>query len=78
MNPANSAVDETDLFSVGAGVRLKVTRSMSILADYFYVNSKYRSGNSANPYYAPLAVGIEIETGGQVFHIDLTKVDGMI
>lgn len=73
VNSANGAEDENSIFSVGAGMRLKITRSFSILADYFYVNSKYRTKNPTNPYYAPLALGFELETGGHVFHIDFTN-----
>ena len=78
VNPANQAVDENDLFALGAGVRVKVTRSLSILADYFYVKSDYRKDNSVNPYYNPLAIGIELETGGHVFHLNLTNASGII
>ena len=77
INPSNQAVDENDIFAVGAGVRIKITRSMSILADYFYVNSAYRRNNPAAPYYNPLAVGFEIETGGHVFHMDFTNSSGI-
>jgi len=77
INPDNGVIDENDLFAMGAGVRLKVSRSVSILADYFYVMSDYRKDNTANPYYNPLAVGIEIETGGHVFHINLTNSAGI-
>ena len=77
VNPDNGAIDENDLLAVGAGIRLKVSRSVSILADYFYVKSEYRKNNSAAPYYNPLAVGIEIETGGHVFHINFTNAAGI-
>ncbi|MBI3501567.1 MAG: hypothetical protein HY063_07220 [Bacteroidetes bacterium] len=77
VNPDNSAVDENDLLAVGAGIRLKLSRSFSLLADYFYVSSSYRKNNSANPYYNPLAVGIEIETGGHVFHLNFTNAAGI-
>lgn len=77
VNPDNGKLDENDLFSVGAGIRLKVSRSVSILADYFYVFSDYRKNNTANPYYNPLAIGIEIETGGHVFHINYTNATGI-
>lgn len=77
VNPANQAIDENDLFSVGAGIRLKVSRSVSILADYFYVISDYRKENTAEPFYNPLAVGVEIETGGHVFHLNLTNAAGI-
>ena len=77
INSSNQAVDENDIMSVAAGIRLKVSRSVSILADYFYVMSDYRKNNSANPYYNPLAIGIEIETGGHVFHINFTNAAGI-
>src|ERR1035437_6541617 len=50
VNPYNGAEDDNNIYSLGAGIRLKLTRSFSILADYFYVNSKYRLKNPANPY----------------------------
>ena len=77
VNPSNSAVDENDLLALGAGIRLKVSRSVSILADYFYVMSEYRKNNTANPYYHPLAIGMEIETGGHVFHLNYTNATGI-
>ena len=78
VNTENAAVDENDILSVGAGLRLKVSRSVSILADYFYVLSDYRKNNPLQPYYSPLAVGVEIETGGHVFHLTLANSPGII
>lgn len=78
VNTSNGAVDENDIFSVGAGIRLRVSRSVSLLADYFYVFSDYRKNNPSDPHYNPLAVGIEIETGGHVFHINVTNASGII
>lgn len=77
-NPGNNAIDENGLFTLAAGMRLKVSRSISILADYFYVISDYRKNNTANPYYNALAIGMEIETGGHVFHINYTNAAGII
>jgi hypothetical protein len=77
INGNNNATDETNIFSVGTGIRLKLTRSFSILADYFYVMSAFRK-NNPSPYFNPLAVGIEIETGGHVFHINVTNASGII
>ena len=77
VNPTNSSTDENDIISVGAGIRLKVSRSVSLLADYFYILSDYRKNNTAAPYYNPLALGIEIETGGHVFHINFTNASGI-
>lgn len=77
VNPGNNAVSENDLFSVGLGGRFKLTRRFAVLVDYFQTFSKYRQNNTLNPYYAPLAVGIEIETGGHVFHLNLTNASGI-
>lgn len=78
INPDNSGEETNDLLSMGAGFRLKITKRMAIIADYYYIISKYRTNNSANPFYNPLAVGLEIETGGHVFHINYTNASGII
>lgn len=75
VNFSNNAEDENDIVSVAGGLRIKITRSFSVLTDYFYVISDYRKNNPS--YYYPLAVGIEIETGGHVFHINLTNATGI-
>lgn len=78
INPDNGATETNDLFSVGGGFRFKITRRISFIADYFYTFSQYRMNNSANPFYNPLAVGIEIETGGHVFHLNFTNATGIL
>ncbi len=65
--------DSNDLFSIGAGFRLKVTRSSAIIADYFYNVSP---ANLAG-HYSPLGIGWEIETGGHVFTIMFTNATGL-
>lgn len=60
--------DENDFFSLGAGARIKITRRLALVADYFYNFSKYRTDRS-DSYFNPLGAGIEIETGGHVFTI---------
>jgi len=77
VNPNNGAVSENDLYALGAGGRIKITKRFSIIADYFYIFSAYRTNNPITPYYMPLAIGIEIETGGHVFHIDFTNASGI-
>ncbi|MHA6248133.1 DUF5777 family beta-barrel protein [Pontibacter sp. CAU 1760] len=69
--------DEHDLFSMGIGGRLKLTKRFALLADYFYTFSGIR--NEANSgYYAPLGFGVEIETGGHVFHMFFTNNAGIV
>lgn len=78
INADNGFAETNDLVSFGIGGRLKLTTRLSIIADYYYTISKYRQNNSANPFYNPLAVGIEIETGGHVFHLNFTNASGII
>ncbi|MCX6183328.1 MAG: DUF5777 family beta-barrel protein [Bacteroidetes bacterium] len=77
-NSANGAAETNDLFSMGVMGRMKITRSLAVIAEYFYTFSDFRSNNSATPYYMPLGVGVEIETGGHVFQINLTNTGGIV
>jgi hypothetical protein len=72
-NSKNSSNETNGLFSIGLAGRLKITKRMCILADYVYTVSKFRQDNSETPFYNPLGLGLEIETGGHVFHITWTN-----
>lgn len=76
INPENGSVDENDLFSLGLGGRFKVSKRVSFVVDYFLTFSEYRT--TSNGFYDPLAIGVEIETGGHVFHINVTNSEGII
>lgn len=76
INPSNNAKDENDIFSLGFAGRVKITKRMALVADYFLTLSEYRT--SDNGYYNPLSVGVEIETGGHVFHINISNSSGII
>jgi hypothetical protein len=78
INPENGAEESNDIFAIGAGARLKLTKRVSIIADYYYTFSEFRQNNKNSPFYAPLALGVEIETGGHVFHINFTNSSGII
>ncbi|MFL5754073.1 MAG: DUF5777 family beta-barrel protein [Bacteroidia bacterium] len=74
VNTSNGKAGETNgLFSMGIGGRLRFTKRMALLVDYFYTVSPYRTNNKLTPFYNPLAVGLEIETGGHVFHLNFTN-----
>ncbi len=64
--------------AIGFAGRIKFSKRISLVADYFYVFSKFREKNEALPYYTPLGIGIEIETGGHVFHLNFTNSSGII
>ena len=65
--------DSNDVISIGAGFRLKVTRSSAIVADYFYNIAP----TNLDGHYSPLGIGWEIETGGHVFTIMYTNSTGL-
>jgi len=68
--------DPNDIFAIGAGTRLKLSRRISLNAEYFYL---FKPDNStlSTAIYNPLSLGIDIETGGHVFQIILTNSVGM-
>ncbi|MBL7884307.1 MAG: hypothetical protein JNL69_09570 [Bacteroidia bacterium] len=78
INPDNGAEETNDLFAIGAAARLKLTKRVCLIVDYFHSFSKYRTNNPVTPFYNPLALGIEIETGGHVFHLNFTNSAGII
>ena len=78
INDNNDAYESNDLFALGVGGRIKLTHRVSIVAEYYHNFSKYRMDNPSNPYYNHLGLGGEIETGGHVFHLNLTNSSGII
>lgn len=76
LHPTNGSVDENDIYSLGFAGRFKITKRMAVVIDYFFTISEFRDAD--NNFYNSLGVGIEIETGGHVFHINLTNSAGLI
>jgi len=54
-NLIEPTIDSKNLFSTGLGGRYKISKRVSINAEYFYKN--------------PLSVGMDIDTGGHVFQL---------
>lgn len=76
-NMVPTELDPNDLWSLGGGLRFKLTKRLSLLAEYYFVippRNDYRSTTT----YNPLAIGVDIETGGHVFTIMLTNSLAMI
>lgn len=75
-NMVTTELDPNDLFALGAGGRMKISKRVSLNAEYYLlVNPKdYMS----QQIYNPLSVGVDIETGGHVFQILLTNSVAMI
>lgn len=62
-----------NIFALGIAGRLKVSKRVSLNAEYYYqfVDHKPKSN------YNSVAFGVDIETGGHVFQIHLTNSNGM-
>lgn len=78
VNPDNETEESNDLISLGGGFRFKITQRVAIIADYFYTFSEYRTNNPVTEFYNPLAIGLEIDTGGHIFHLNFTNASGII
>ena len=71
-NLVATELDPNDLWSLGAGGRVKITKRISFNAEYYYLfNPKTYMGRQV---LNPLSVGFDIETGGHVFQLDRKSV----
>jgi hypothetical protein len=81
-NLVEKQVNKNDMLALAAVGRFKVTKRMAITAEYAYrVTKTYADQNDAGGnkrYFDPLAIGIDIETGGHVFQIHVANSQGMI
>jgi hypothetical protein len=67
------ASQSNDVYSVGFGGRLKMSKRMALTWDYFYLLNGIEEGVN----YNPLSVGVDIETGGHVFQLHVSNSAGM-
>ena len=65
--------DPNDIFAVGVGGRIKLSRRIAFTWDYTHVVV----GMPDSGYYHPLSVGLDIETGGHVFQLHFSNATGM-
>lgn len=73
------AADRNDLFTLGFAGRLKMTKRLSLIADYQLVNGLGRPATiGGTRYYNPLGVGLEIETGGHVFSLNFMNAENIL
>ncbi|MBG7631769.1 MAG: hypothetical protein IZT56_15240 [Bacteroidetes bacterium] len=66
--------DPNDIFALGFGARIKVSKRISVNGEYYYNINPFESIDTKNS----LAVGVDIETGGHVFQIILTNSRSML
>ena len=79
-NLAKAATDPNDIFALGGGGRIKLSKRLSFNVEYYHIlpislvaGEGYRIPGTKNS----LAVGFEIETGGHVFQLHFTNSTGM-
>lgn len=72
----NRVADHTisnDLYSIGGGGRLRLSKRINLTAEYYY----RFPGSKLPATYNSLSLGIDIETGGHVFQFHVTNSTGM-
>ncbi len=72
-NLVSTRSEPNDVFAMGVGGRIKLSRRISFNAEYYYTLPGARLNGSKNA----LAVGVDIETGGHVFQLHFTNSTGM-
>ena len=73
VNLVQLQTDPNDLISIGIGGRQKLTKRISLNAEYYYQLPDYKLAGTTNS----LSVGFDIETGGHVFQLHFTNSQGM-
>ena len=67
-------IDQNDVFALGAGGRVKISKRVSVNAEYYYL----LPGQTADDFYDTFTIGFDIETGGHVFQLFATNGRGAI
>lgn len=73
-NLVTTIKDPNDLYAAGFGGRIKLSKRISLNADYYYV---FNRNEEIDGFHNPLSIGFDIETGGHVFQLHFTNAVGM-
>lgn len=73
-NSVTVAEDPNDILALGAGGRIKLTKRLSLNAEYYYQLNQPTNTMMYNSF----AIGFDIETGGHVFQLHFTNSRAMI
>jgi len=65
---------DNDLFSIGAATRVQLSKVYALLVD---VTTPFSEQHSNGDFTLPIGFGLEIDTGGHIFQINLTNARGM-
>jgi hypothetical protein len=79
--------DQKNLFALGAGIRLPLSKKFVLIADYFHafrskeseaaLTAQYAGFYDANRYDA-FGIGVEIVTPGHLFHLNFTNTTNIL
>lgn len=72
-NLAETPNTNNEVFAMGIGGRVKLSKRISLNAEYYYQLPTYQFEGTHNS----LAIGFDIETGGHVFQLHFTNSTGM-
>ncbi|MDP3914987.1 MAG: DUF5777 family beta-barrel protein [Bacteroidota bacterium] len=75
-NLVKTELDQNDIYALGLGGRYKLSKRLSLNAEYYYTYNPNAKSLEPRPYNA-LSLGVDIETGGHVFQIMVTNSQGM-
>lgn len=75
-NLVKTELDMNDIYALGIGSRYKLSKRLSINAEYYYSYNPNAKSLEPRPYNV-FSVGVDLETGGHVFQIMLTNSQGM-
>lgn len=73
-NQVNQLILKNDQLSMGVAGRYKLSRSLTLNAEYFYRLEPLEQ----TPYFNSLAFGLDIETGGHIFQLIFSNTQGMV
>ncbi|MBP7496755.1 MAG: hypothetical protein KA792_03730 [Bacteroidales bacterium] len=65
--------DNNDLYSTGIGGRYKLTKRLTVNAEYYY----FPAGQIKGDFYSPISFGFDIDTGGHVFQLIVSNSQAM-
>ncbi|MCD6011874.1 MAG: hypothetical protein K0Q79_1736 [Flavipsychrobacter sp.] len=72
-NLVASEAEPNDVFAIGAGGRLKLSKRIALTGEYYYTIP----GHKLSGYSNSISLGADIETGGHVFQIFFTSSAGI-
>ena len=76
VNVTNSSIDVNGFFSLGFAGKIKLTKQLNVIGNYFYNFANYYKDNLN--VFNPLTFGLEINLKKNVFSVYLTNTNGII